>query len=260
MTTVRKPDGHSGTIAVSSNLGFTLIEMLVVVAIASVLMTFTVSAVGNARAAAQRSKCASNLRGMVMAATAYAEDHKGQFPWASRKMKGYKSWCWDFVIPSGGEPRPGTMWDGYGLTSVLQCPSFAGGNANWDGDPYTGYNYNASFIGKVEGDPATRQAPAMLSQIEDPARTAMFGDGQYGSGANKFMRSPKADRSSDFSGKYIRESGTQGFRHGGKTNVAFADGHVEALSKPYKLGGAEGFTAPGCGFISADNSLYSLKK
>ncbi len=258
--TVRKPFRQPGDIIDLSSAGFTLLELFVVIAIAGILMTLTVGAVGKARTASQRVKCASNLRNMVVAATAYAEDHNGRFPWASRKVKGYQSWCWDFVIPSGGKPQPGVMWSGYGINSVLQCPSFIDGRANWEGDPYTGYNYNSSFIGKVEGDPATRQAPAMLSQIEDPARTAMFGDGQYGSGANKFMRSPKADRSSDFSGKYIRESGTQGFRHGGKTNVAFADGHVEALSKPYKLGGAEGFTAPGCGFISADNSLYSLKK
>lgn len=231
-----------------------------VMAILGVLVAFTAGAVGKVREAAHRAKCASNLRGMVMAATAYAEDHKGQFPWASRKVKGYKSWCWDFVTPSGSKPEPGAMWSGYGLNSVMQCPSFVDGRANWEDDPYTGYNYNASFIGKVEGDPARRKVPATLAQIKNPAQTAMFGDGQYGGGANKFMRAPKADRYSDFSGKYIREAGTQGFRHGGKTNVAFADGHVEALSQPYQYGGNEGFTAPYCGFISSDNSLYSLDK
>ena len=40
---------------------------------------------------------------------------------------------------------------------------------------------------------------------------------------------------------------------------AFADGHVETLSKPYRKG-AEGFVSDGCGFLFPDNSLYSLAK
>ena len=101
--------------------------------------------------------------------------------------------------------------------------------------------------------------PALLSQIEDPARTALFGDGQYAGGANKFMRAPVRDRAFDGSGTSLREAGTQGFRHRGRTNVAFCDGHVESLDTPYRKGG-EGFVSPGCGFLSPDNSLYSLAK
>ena len=55
-------------------------------------------------------------------------------------------------------------------------------------------------------------------------------------------------------------AGTQGFRHRGKTNVAFCDGHVESLRKPYTADGSPGNTAPGCGFLSPDNRLYSLDK
>jgi prepilin-type processing-associated H-X9-DG protein/prepilin-type N-terminal cleavage/methylation domain-containing protein len=255
-----KKNRKSSDAVFSTSKGFTLIEMLVVLGISGILLTLTVGAVHHVRESAQRTKCASNLRNMITAATACAEENNGRFPWASRRVKGYKSWCWDFVIPSGGKPQPGVMWSGHGLNSVLQCPSFIDGRANWEEDPFTGYNYNCSFIGKVEGDPAVRQIPASLAQIENPARTAVFGDGQYGDGANKFMRAPKADRDNDFSNKYVRESGTQGFRHGGKANIAFADGHVEALAQPYQYGGAQGFVTPGCGFISEDNSLYSLKK
>ena len=142
---------------------------------------------------------------------------------------------------------------------VLQCPSFVGGAANWQGDPFTGYNYNCSYVGKVEGDPGARAAPALLSQVEDPARTALFGDGQYAGGANKFMRAPVREKAFDGSGTGVREAGTQGFRHRGRTNVAFCDGHVETLAKPYRRGD-EGFVSAGCGFLSPDNSLYSLVK
>ena len=152
------------------------------------------------------------------------------------------------------------MWQGYGLNGILQCPSCIGGNANWSGDPYTGYNYNCSYIGKVEGDGGRRKAPARLSMVEKPAQTALFGDGEYEGGANKFMRAPKYDKVNDRSGSYTRKAGTQGFRHRGRTNVAFCDGHVESLGQPYDSSGAKGVVAPKCGFLSPGNWLYEAAK
>lgn len=238
---------------------FSLVELLVVVTIISLLAVMATSMIGFARGTARKSRCISNLRQMATAAIAYSDDHRGHFPWASRRV-GKETVCWDFITDASGDVRPGDMWDGYGISSVMQCPEFIGGRANWRNNPYTGYNYNSSFIGKVQGDPGRRTAPARMSDIADPARTALFGDGQYSSGANKFMRAPKVDRTNDASSKSIRLSGTQGFRHGGKTNMAFCDGHVETLPQPYKYGGEKGNTAEGCGFVSADNSLYSLSK
>lgn len=234
---------------------FTLVEMLVVMGTMALLTGMTVGSVGAARDAARRAKCASNLGMMAKAALTYADDHRGQFPWASRRING-ETVCWDFITAKDGSVRPGEMWDGYGIASVMQCPAFAGGKANWKNNPYTGYNYNCSFIGKVQGDPGMRTSPARMAQILNPARTVLFGDGQYSGGANKFMRAPKPDRDHDGSGKSIRLAGTQGFRHRGKTNVVFCDGHVESLAQPYQYGGAEGFTAQNCGFLSPDNSFY----
>ncbi len=56
-----------------------------------------------------------------------------------------------------------------------------------------------------------------------------------------------------------RWSGTQGFRHLKRTNVAFCDGHSESLSARY-TNNADGAAnvAPGTGFLSADNSMYDL--
>ena len=240
---------------------FTLVETLVVVAVLGALAALLVPAVGRARESARAAACASNLRQLTAAALAYAGEHRGQFPWGMRR-EGAELACWDFVVGADGTARPGLIWDlvpGEGEKRVLQCPSFAGGAANWRGDPFTGYNYNCSYVGKVEGDAGARAAPARLAQVAEPARTALFGDGQYAGGANKFMRAPVRDRAWDGSGSSVREAGTQGFRHRGRTNVAFCDGHVEALDRPYRRG-AEGFVADGCGFLSPDNALYSLEK
>ena len=240
---------------------FTLAELLVAVAVLGLLAALVVPVVGRSRESARAAACATNLRQLAAAALSYAGEHRGQFPWGMR-VEGGETACWDFVVGADGKARPGLLWKhipGAGSGQVLQCPSFVGGEANWRGDPFTGYNYNCSYVGKVEGDPGDRAAPALLSQVEDPARTALFGDGQYAGGANKFMRAPVRDRAWDGSGSSVREAGTQGFRHRGRTNVAFCDGHVEALDRPYRRG-AEGFVADGCGFLSPDNALYSLEK
>lgn len=240
---------------------FTLVELLVAIAVVAVLAALLFPALERSRDAARTAACASNLRQLAAAALSYAGEHRGQFPWGLR-VEGGETACWDFIVGADGKARPGLLWDhvpGEDRKRVLQCPAFLGGEANWRGDPLTGYNYNCSYVGKVEGDSGGRDAPARLPQIEDPARTALFGDGEYAGGANKFMRAPVRDRAHDGSGTGVREAGTQGFRHRGRTNVAFCDGHVEALSKPYRKGG-EGFVSPGCGFLSPDNSLYSLAK
>jgi prepilin-type processing-associated H-X9-DG protein len=58
-----------------------------------------------------------------------------------------------------------------------------------------------------------------------------------------------------------RSAGTQGYRHLGRTNVVFCDGHAESIRQCYTdTDPAEAANiAPGTGFLSPDNSLYDLE-
>ena len=59
---------------------FTLVELLVVVAIVAILVGLLLPLLGRARENARRVKCAANLRQLITAIQMYAHDHRGYFP------------------------------------------------------------------------------------------------------------------------------------------------------------------------------------
>jgi prepilin-type processing-associated H-X9-DG protein len=171
---------------------------------------------------------------------------------------------WDFTTAknlSTGQitVTPGLIWPGYRVAPVQQCPAYDG-SSNTAADPYTGYNYNSSYIGGGQSGSVTL-APAKASQIRHPARCALFGDGQYYSGADKFMRSPFPGPADLFFGNFAASAGTQGFRHHGRTNVVFCDGHAETLGDCFTQETTldRGTPGKGTGFLSADNGMYALQ-
>ncbi len=243
---------------------FTLIEILVVVAIIALLVSMLLPSLSRAKEQTRRVICLSNLRQMATAAHSYAAGSDDSYPIAyyfEYKPPLFISYAWDFTSikdSSTGKTRVelGLLWAGAGSLKIQQCPSFSGA-ANWQEDPYTGYNYNTSYIGHGSGESIV--APVRASKVHAPSDCALFGDGQYASGANKFMRAPWPNPGD--AGFFGRAAGTQGFRHLGKTNVAFCDGHAASLSECYtETDPAEvPNIAPGTGFLSPDNSLYDLE-
>jgi len=247
--------------------GFTLVELLVVIGIVTVLIAILLPALNTARADAQTLQCLSNLRQLVVAANEYVDANNGSYP--SAQYSTFQSplvtaYAWDFTtitnITTGAHSVvPGLLWQGQTSAAVQQCPSFDGAS-NAGADPYTGYNYNTSYIGHGQGEFVV--APAKQSQVKYPSRCALFGDGQYAAGADKFMRAPFPPTIGGVTDQAFKNqaAGTQGFRHRGGTNVAFADGHAETLWTRYTNTTPTQIAkvAPGTGFLSADNSIYNI--
>lgn len=245
------------------------------IGIVATLVALLLPAAGRAREQARSVACLSNLRQMAAAAFAYAADNHRRFPsaqYAVATPTTLTSFGWDFTRtkPRGaGESawvvRPGLLWAGpaaggpggqAGGLGVQQCPSFDGASMS-AGDPFTGYNYNTSYVGHGRGEAV--EAPALVGDVKRPAECALFGDGGYSEGANKYMRAPFPNPGdATFHG---RHAGTQAFRHLGRTNAAFADGHAESLGQRFTntvpLDAAK--VAPGTGFLSADNAMYDLE-
>src|SRR5688500_17206831 len=208
------------------NRAFTLIELLVVIGVVALLVSLLLPALGRARSRARQIKCHSNLRQMMTTASLYAVNNDGRLPLSYWSVPGH-AMAWDFSRQQGPdgswEVVPGLLWGGDAPAEIQHCPEFDG-RGNSPGDPFSGYNYNTSYLGggQAEADPE----PARMTWIADSSSTAVFGDAEYAAGANKFMRAPRNGGRDGVSS--TRAAGTQGYRHFGRTGVAFADGHVLA--------------------------------
>lgn len=250
---------------------FTLTELIVVISIISLLMAILMPVLAVARQQSRTVVCLSNMRQLVIAASLYANNNDGYYPIAYTyeiKHPQIVLYAWDFTSKkdwSTGEEKvmPGLLWQSDTIEKIQQCPAFKGGH-NWLDDPYTGYNYNTSYIGHGSGESIVM--PEKVIKVERPCDCVLFGDGQHGDGANKFMRAPFANPGdAGFSGRF---AGAQGFRHLGKTNVAFCDGHVQSWgdcyteSYPNDKSNLEKHNAKHnikIGFLSSDNSAYDLE-
>ena len=268
---------------------FTLVELLVVIAIIAMLLAVLMPSLGRAREQVRRVYCLNNLRQLNLVAISYAMNNDDYYPVAqyteTRDSVEYVN-NWDFSLKIAGRQEsviPGTLWEGKNTTKeVNRCPSYKDSD-NMFGIPFTGYNYNTSYIGHGQGEQVKSSysgevisnpsnplysivMPVKIQRVKRPGDCALFGDGQYAGGANKFMRSPRhwaGDR--DFT---IRKAGTQGYRHSGKTNVAWCDGHAESQKELYTdsidevRSDIERYNKTAkvkIGFLSPDNSAYDLE-
>lgn len=257
----------------SARRGVTVVELLVVIAVIAVLMAIVVPSMSSMRATARAGGCQSNLRQILLASQAYAAQNDGRMPAAilyDMTAGGVRTRSWDFVREPDGSVRPSVLWDfAAGGANVHQCPEFEG-SSTFAGDPYTGYNYNTSYIGAEGRFPEQDASGRWLdgwkvarrgippAQFRRTSATAVFGDGGWRGGANKFMRSPDCVEG-DLPTTY---AGGQSFRHGGCTHVGYLDGHVGghcdcregALATTELLEGVLG--SPKNGFLSDDASAY----
>lgn len=207
--------------------GFTLLELLVVMAIILILAGLSVSGIGKMRSISQRAHCTNSLRQLGAATHLYLAEHEQRFFAYSQAVPEGRQWYFGLERggSTGGEGARDLDVTGSPLYPYVKqvggievCPAFPYESALWKpkfkGASW-GYGYNL----------ALSEVNALT--LERPSQTILFGDCAQ---VNTFQHpaSPKNPMLEEF---YMIESrySTVHFRHGTLANMLFVDGHVEAL-------------------------------
>jgi prepilin-type N-terminal cleavage/methylation domain-containing protein/prepilin-type processing-associated H-X9-DG protein len=202
--------------------GFTLIEILVVIAIIAILAAILFPVFARAREKARQASCTSNLRQLTLAVEMYTTDHDEMYP-----MIGYGFATADVTTLF-------ELCDPYMRNKdIITCASDAEGNIDLSllptpitGAPNASYDVNRAGVAQtyIFGDP-DRSAGVLyvqeVSAVEAPADTTMVWDAQLALGEDTVVPT----------NPILPE-----FRHNDMANVGFADGHVKAVHKTADLG------------------------
>ncbi len=244
---------------VRKKTGFTLIELLVVMAIISILAALLLPALSTAREMGRSAVCISNLRQLYLAAVLYTEDYDGWYPPAAADIMHANLQRWHGIretLSAPFDPAKGPLYPYLQTGKIKEDPTFK--KFYQDSGAFElgtgGYGYNSQYVG---GSPDNLEIPARVNQIRNPSQTIMFADSAFLSGGKlieySFVTAPywswgKADPSIHF-------------RHRGKANIAFCDGHVESRTRDLVhasgwVASEETFKTNNLGFVGTDNSLY----
>jgi prepilin-type N-terminal cleavage/methylation domain-containing protein/prepilin-type processing-associated H-X9-DG protein len=195
--------------------GFTLVELLVVLAIIAVLGGLSLAYVSSALSHAKTSACAQNLRTIGAGMLAFAGDNNEQLPESGATIE-YNAV--DPITGKNGWTQQIEPYLGNQSTAIFRCP---------DSSQVIASDQTYSYFSGAHAAYSQLHAfgAVNLLRIHDPSEHIMGGDIAFDNGFT-VTDADKDDYTQDpaFNGNV----GTIRI-HGGTVNILFADGHVENL-------------------------------
>ena len=240
----------------SGKAAFTLVELLVVVAIISLLMAILLPALNKARALSKRLVCKGHLRQVVFAWHTYLDDYDGRF-YQDKNNADFLYGGWKGIYYTS-KPRPLNKYLSLPLlpeseaeAKVYKCP----GDNGSDGSPAyssvgTSYRTNILLIGQdqissLPGDANnalrdginSRLKNLTVNDVDNPTQLVLIGDFGW---ATQWV--PKYPRGPAWHGRCCHY------------NLGFLDGHVDFLKVRKGLYRTDEYT------VIPFQELYSLAR
>jgi prepilin-type N-terminal cleavage/methylation domain-containing protein/prepilin-type processing-associated H-X9-DG protein len=212
--------------------GFTLIELLVVIAIIAILAAILFPVFAQAREAARKTQCLSNLKQLGLSVIQYAQDWDDCVPIGENDAP--EARVHRITRPNGTTFTTGEYWwittQPYRKNNmVLVCPTIGvdrGFPTSGSNTGSYGGNYRGFFGRRVTVHLASHDRPADIFMIMDSRRranTATPDVGYYAVTPTAYDYWWNVD-----------------FRHQDKANAVFADGHAKTLNRGAVFGPVPG--------------------
>lgn len=208
---------NKSTTHVSQGACFTLIELLIVIAIIAILTGMLLPALNKAKAATHEAKCSGNLKQIGLMTISYVDDYKEWLPYSYVSTAPADRTGWVGLFEYCGYLKSTKLTrSGRSVYNILICPGTE--------TPFFSSDYAAN--GNLLSN-AGIQYMKKMPQVQHPQRKMFFGDG----GKNKNGKEKAFSTQWQF---YI--DGTENglvLRHPKKLklNAYMGDGHCEKLVK-----------------------------
>ncbi|HAH87190.1 MAG TPA: hypothetical protein DCL60_07445 [Armatimonadetes bacterium] len=203
--------------------GFTLIELLVVIAIIAILAAILFPVFAKAREKAKQSTCQSNLRQIVMAFQAYAQDYEEVFPLSETRFPigapggALKGW-YRVLIPYIETRDMSKYSDYWKYCGIFVCPA-----AVYPSQTFASCGYNRTNCPPPQL--ISRYSYTMNAYLGEPSRAGRLANIQSPSTCPAFYDGSRPESFNDSNDYHVT------FPHNGGANVAYVDSHVTWLDQ-----------------------------
>jgi len=227
--------------------GFTLIEILVVIAIIVILAAILFPVFARARENARRASCQSNLKQIALGILQYTQDFDEHYPLAydgtftpqvfhTQTIAGMPGTVYTTVGTTGAISWMDMIFPYVKSIQVFQCPSQPLPNMPYDSkNPFryhaSSYGYSGAFNG-YDADHygrggGNRNIAITLAAVHSPSEVALVVD---------FLSSYNSENQAYSFVKYKDGSNPDTSPHFEGTNIAYADGHVKWMKTSVMVG------------------------
>ena len=228
-----------------TNRSFTLIELLIVIAIIAILAAILLPALNKAREQARATECINKIKQNSLGITAYSDDFNGYAP--VNQVISSRNHVWTRTLWRAGYARP-MMFYCPGATTYYRALDLLAEDFDHDGNNWTLgclYGMNSYFGCHGKGSNSYYYLPTNAEVIYNelklfplritrrPSETVLLADSAIGTGSvgvpdynNSYgipQGTPALSRSKTALSLhyYLMDS-----RHSGRANISFVDGHI----------------------------------